>query len=903
MKLPKLFLLCLFLFTLLLAITPSQQADANHPQTPDCVVPANPCQTPLPLPSKVGDECYEKLLGAFLQSGCYKGWMQDREIRNTGPFIDPTTNPGDGKSYGVHPAVKVYYSPEIWNWMIHERRGEIPDGAMIIKEQYPMPAQQTITKDYALQGYSIMVKDKNQSWDGWYWSSGAGLGNPYKPPFNYPWAGFGQYCVNCHASTDLPESTYATLRNVVGDPITYLVVQPTMNPAVEDVEGLHERVSLMAKKAAPVPVQPPPSEAFIQLYNSIKPSEVPQPQNTPPETYDHVVQGPQPAGQKQFITSDQCIGCHDATQNNSSLPNMVYTFRDSQTTINLSPYGEWRYSMMGLSGRDPIFFSQLETERTLHPELADQIDNKCLSCHGVMGQRQFTDDHKNGLFTHKMMEATPDNPQLARFATYGGLGRDGVSCMVCHRILPDGLGTPETYTGQFKVSQKPDEIFGPFEDVITLPMKNALGLTPLKTKDDQIRTAALCGSCHTVNVPVLNVDQKYPPDAISNPQKIAHEQTTYFEWRNSIYSDEMKPVPPTAKTCQNCHMPDNYKSDTLKFRIASIEDDTFPFVDNRAPDSEITLKTRGGQKDQPPYSRHSLHGINLFAQKMFSQYWDSLGIRTTDPMATFGNPQSGIATNESSVLEMASKETAQVDIMTVKPTRGGIEATVKITNLAGHKFPSGVGFRRAFVEFLVLDEQGKPLWASGRTDEMGVILDGLTNKRLPTEFFEVGPDGKQMYQKYHSVITAGSQVQIYEELTRNNLHQFTTSFLSLDHHAKDTRLMPKGWRKEGPEGEITKPDGGDGAPVGQSYYDGSGSDIITYRVALGGLTPRAASVVATIYYQTIPPYYLQQRFTTAPDKQATRNLWYYGSRLQVNAPGSPLSLWKLKIISTSKKIG
>jgi hypothetical protein len=42
-----------------------------------------------------------------------------------------------------------------------------------------------------------------------------------------------------------------------------------------------------------------------------------------------------------------------------------------------------------------------------------------------------------------------------------------------------------------------------------------------------------------------------------------------------------------------------------------------------------------------------------------------------------------------------------------------------VTNRAGHKLPSGVGFRRAFLEFAVLDAGGQVLWASGRTDGAG----------------------------------------------------------------------------------------------------------------------------------------------------------------------------------------
>ncbi len=89
------------------------------------------------------------------------------------------------------------------------------------------------------------------------------------------------------------------------------------------------------------------------------------------------------------------MACHDATQFFATVPNMAWSATDvngKTKLINLSQYGEWRYSMMGVSGRDPIFLAQLEAERTLHPEIAKEVDNLCLSCHAVMGQRQFGHD-------------------------------------------------------------------------------------------------------------------------------------------------------------------------------------------------------------------------------------------------------------------------------------------------------------------------------------------------------------------------------------------------------------------------------------------------------------------------------------------------------------------------------
>ena len=89
----------------------------------------------LPLPSSVSVAEYERQLFEFLNQRQYQalGWARDKGVRDTGPFRN-------GKYYGTHPAVRVYYSPEIIAWLSDGRRGAIPDGAMIIKEQYEAPA-------------------------------------------------------------------------------------------------------------------------------------------------------------------------------------------------------------------------------------------------------------------------------------------------------------------------------------------------------------------------------------------------------------------------------------------------------------------------------------------------------------------------------------------------------------------------------------------------------------------------------------------------------------------------------------------------------------------------------------------------------------------------------------------
>ena len=138
-----------------------------------------------------------------------------------------------------------------------------------------------------------------------------------------------------------------------------------------------------------------PTQEYLDFYNQL--GEVPFAQawkeRLPAETYDHIVSGA--GGPDQFLTSDQCAGCHDATYSNATLPNMILKEPQQDGSIqfiHLSPYAEWRASPMGLAGRDPVFFFQLQSETNTLPALATCIENTCLHCYGVMGQRQLAID-------------------------------------------------------------------------------------------------------------------------------------------------------------------------------------------------------------------------------------------------------------------------------------------------------------------------------------------------------------------------------------------------------------------------------------------------------------------------------------------------------------------------------
>ena len=206
--------------------------------------------------------------------------------------------------------------------------------------------------------------------------------------------------------------------------------------------------------------------------------------------------------------------------------------------VSLAPYGEWRASPMGLAGRDPIFFSQLETERMVHAPQDKVIQDLCLHCHSVMGQRQFCMDQlgkdsqrcsntglldfttpppqDRQLFVRDMLHAVSYKAvtsEQQRNAPYAALARDGVSCTVYHymQIAPkQPFG--DTSTGGFRLN-KPDEVYGPFKDPKVVAMEQTLGITP--KHDASITSSKICGSCHIAVLPVL--DTKDAPSPWTQP--------------------------------------------------------------------------------------------------------------------------------------------------------------------------------------------------------------------------------------------------------------------------------------------------------------------------------------------------------------------------------------------------
>lgn len=858
--------------------------------TPSGMIVAPTATAPLPLPHTMPLEAFERLLYIFLEETRYDrvpGWVKDKRVRDTGSYIE-------GMSYGTHPAVRVFYSPEVVVWLEGGRQGPIPDGAMMVMEMYEPPAArydglspEALRSKLSL--WTVMIRDSQGSKDGWFWnfySRGQAV-DTHAYPFAYPNAGFGHYCVRCHASA-ANAFTFASLRNIEGqpgNPIVYRVDESWRQDAtlkripkghVDVAEGLDPTRLAKSKAARELNVE------FVQRFTQMPPVARQDVVPFPPVTYDHIVAGRD--GPEPFLTSDQCMPCHDG-QDRPFGPNMYIPPEGNRDGVNLSPFGEWTWSLMGLSGRDPVFHAQVESELTLHPTRDADIWGLCSRCHSVMAQRQMEAERPGLIFRESIFYATHPNDSRTK---YGALARDGISCTVCHQMVDDGRPLEETFSGRFALS-KPGQfepgvsyIYGPRADPVTHSMLTTLGMQPLQS--DYITSSRACASCHVVILPVYDKDGKQ--------LKEIYEQVTYLEWLNSAYQNELGSGGSQPRTCQSCHMQDFHDGKKLAFRIANIQDQTYPESNHLAPMADITVPLREG------YRRHKLMGINLFTLEMFNQFDDILGVRKTNFMTGSAN---GLAFAIGEINQTAQRATAQVEIGNVNLTDQQVIATVRVTNRAGHRFPSGVGFRRAFLEFKIVDAHNTVVWASGRTDALGIIVDGQ-GQPLPTEFFQVDSRTGMAYQPHYQTITDQHQVQIYEEAVQDPAGAFTTSFLNRLQKIKDNRLLPLGWSPNGPAGfkhewaEETMPVGiGDDA----EFVDGTGADTVTYVVNLPRVMVEGGSVVATLYYQAIPPYYLQQRFATAQDRNGKR-LYYLASHL--NLKGTHIENWKLRVQSASAPV-
>jgi hypothetical protein len=413
------------------------------------------------------------------------------------------------------------------------------------------------------------------------------------------------------------------------------------------------------------------------------------------------------------------------------------------------------------------------------------------------------------------------------------------------------------------------------------------------------------------------------------------EQTTYLEWGASASFGGATP----QTSCTFCHMPN---AEGRMMAIANINGPgAFSATSNASPTSSYGAPAaspspgvggfpkplyRADDKvdvsQNASYPRHRLMAINLFVHEMFQQFPGILGISDSTEAAVPPSTVKNLQNAEETILTHAPTTvsvsvcqagTANTPCGKLQTDPGTLTYDVAVQNFSGHRFPTGAGFRRGFLEFRLLDASGKTLWVSGAVNPVGMIVDNQGNV-LSTEFppGDVKYDPSFLQPHFGSIanpaITNQSQVQIYEVRATNEYGQLTTATTRLFGGAKDNRIPPAGWippyncsgkiapgtadpnskrmvngldgwrlsRISAPEGingtdpNVTIDRAGafsdpdfctPGGVIGGAPSGIAGVDHVLYKIpvsALGGAT--VAKVVVVMHYQSLPPYFLRDRF-------------------------------------------
>lgn len=401
----------------------------------------------------------------------------------------------------------------------------------------------------------------------------------------------------------------------------------------------------------------------------------------------------------------------------------------------------------------------------------------------------FFNAKKNGQDTYTMDEMNADP-----------IAMDGVSCLACHQQSPDSLDIG--FSGNLHFV---DTVFayGPYESPLVSPMASVSTYIP--TYSDHVNDAALCSSCHSLQTNTIN-------DAGVVTDNVFVEQATYHEWLNSTYSDDDQDI-----TCQSCHMPDLGEE---AIRISAIYD--------------VNPRT--------PYYLHDLVGGNVHMLNILKDNGNALGVTATNDH---------FDKTIDKTYSMLQNGAMNLDLQYVQRTEDTASYSLKITNLAGHRFPSGYPSRRLVVEFILKEANGDTLFHSGKFNENQYVI----GEDVP-------------YETHHDLINNEEQVQIYEMVMGKENGDYTTILTYAHHPLKDNRLVPLGFSTSHIVYDTTLIAGLALTDINFNHLDGvegSGTDNIDFRIPING-SMDSLIAITNVYYQSIPPKWMEEMFATNTPK-------------------------------------
>ncbi len=521
---------------------------------------------------------------------------------------------------------------------------------------------------------------------------------------------------------------------------------------------------------------------------------------------DFTPHGTQPGLSFPLEAPTNCHSCHKG---------------ESVTDLANTPYNTWLGSMKANATRDPLFWAALDVANNDVPGIGDF----CLRCHTPQGWY-------NG---HVVKPALP-GPNLAgengcellgsHVAGDGKLNDyGGVNCHFCHRIDPEGpngeaqiLQNAATWVDD----EQCDNNFGPCrKGPYTY---DSFGFHAWEYSDF-IQDSTFCASCHDVSAP--EVDNGGSPqiirtllvNGVDTGLAMPYERT-YSEWHNSrfadlIYIDGLDngngpdvPAIIGEQHCQSCHMPNT--GDPLA----------------RA----CVFEAEGSRANNLP--THQFAGGNTWVPQLIkTEYGDAL--EANDPET---GRKDALDATTAYAMDMLQMNSAIVQTTLSAQSATQLDVAVKVTNLAGHKLPTG------YLE-------GRRMWIHVEARDASDAL-----------FFESGA-----YNATTGVLTEDAQIKVYEAIQGiwdgvNNVCKIDDGagnklfhFVLNDCIYKDNRIPPLGFRG-GSDPEM--------APVGITYPahptrpgELVNYDVANYQIPITGVS-LPITVTATLKFQIASKEYI-----------------------------------------------
>jgi hypothetical protein len=446
----------------------------------------------------------------------------------------------------------------------------------------------------------------------------------------------------------------------------------------------------------------------------------------------------------------------------------------------------WQGSLMGQAGRDPLFWASLDVANHDAPGIGDF----CLRCHAGSAWLAGRSEPPGG---------SVDGCSLVGLLDQQNNDFDGVNCDLCHRMHenpspPPGQQPRYLDNGQFWLDDgscggQPCR-YGPYD-------YNSGGLTAAPhvwAFSSYVQSADMCGNCHNVTSPAHNLLVNGVDAGIPFPIERTHR-----EWQQSIYG-----IPggiPTAEftTCQDCHMPRT--------------------TVNPAYASSFQLNNHTGNMGV-----HTFAGGNAWIAEVLRDEYPALGI---GPSLT--------ASADAARAMLASAAAVAVEVPSVVRPGQVMAAEVAVTNLSGHKLPTGYPEgRRMWLHIEARDGNGALIFESGAYDAASGQLT-------------LDPQVK-VYESKQGIWNPGTSTCETESAGKPHFHFVKNNCVALDN-----RIPPKGFT--GGSSLETN-------PVGYSYPEVapgvlSHVDVTSYSIPVPMGVAAPVTVTATLRYQTTSKEYVE----------------------------------------------